>query len=266
MEEPFSRQDKAKVSLNKRICYVLTFLAIVLPVVTGVVVWHLTQSSCESSDGGSGADGGSQDSQVGGTTCPTVPAVTSPPAEATTTVISEDEPWKNLRLPKYVIPIHYDITLYPNFYGDNGWFYGNETAELNVTQPTKVILIHANYMEITRTKLTYSNAEDIPIADTFWYEPNQFWVVLTVSPVEPSLVNLELQFDGSLTRAIVGFYKSTYTNSITGEVRYTVSVVKVKILKVKWKLFKVHVLFITHSIIIIYACRIFCKKVMLQGR
>ena len=219
MEEPLSRSDKPKVSLDKRCCYFLVLLVIVLPVATGVVVWHLTQSACDKG-AGSNPDGGNEASQIDGSTaCPTMPGASTPTTNPTTTEASESEPWKDLRLPHNVMPIHYDITLYPDFYGDHGWFYGNETAELNVLTPTKVILIHANTMNITRTTLTYDGGENIQIENTFWYEPNQFWVVQTVAPVRAGLVKLQLQFDGSLTRAIVGFYKSTYTNSQTGEIR-----------------------------------------------
>lgn len=219
MEEPLHRPSRSKVALNKRICYFLVFLFVAVPVVVGVVVWHLTKTAYDNSDG---ASDGTQAGQVGGTTsgCPTQPEMTTVPAtEQTTQVVSDDEPWKNLRLPKYVIPIHYDITLYPDFYGDHGWFYGNETAELNVTKATKVFLIHTNYMNITKTTLNYAGGSNIAIANTFWYAENQFWVVQTKEPVRSSVVHLHLQFDGSLTRAIVGFYKSSYTNSKTGEIR-----------------------------------------------
>lgn len=218
MEEPLNRKDKVKVSFDKRCCYFLAFLMVALPVVVGVVVWHLTQSACDSSED---SVGGTNAPQVDGSapTCPTLPGVTTVAPKSTTPEYNENEPWKNLRLPHDVMPIHYDITLYPDFYGNNGWFYGNETAELNVTKPTKVILIHTNYMNVTRTKLNYADGREIAIENTFWYEENQFWVVQTSALVQVSLVHLHLQFDGSLTRAIVGFYKSSYTNSVTGLVR-----------------------------------------------
>ncbi|XP_060595216.1 glutamyl aminopeptidase-like [Ruditapes philippinarum] len=213
MEEPFGRNnDKSKVSLNKRCCYFLVFCVIVLPIVTGVVVWYLTDSACDpSSDGDNQPVSGTKSTE-------SVPTTTKSP-----TSISESEPWKNLRLPATVVPVHYDITLYPNFYGDNGWFYGNETVELNITESTTHILIHANFLNITRTKLSYLNGQGIPIKQTFWYAENQFWVVETVTSVQISRALLKLQFDGSLTREIFGFYKSTYINSETKQERHLAS-------------------------------------------
>ena len=201
-------KNKKNISLNRRCCYFLVFCVIVLPVITGVVVWYLTDSACDS------AKDGDMQSESGTKPTEAVPETTKSP-----TTISETEPWKNLRLPTSVVPVHYDITLYPNFYGDNGWFYGNETVELSIKQSTKYILIHANFLNITRTELRYTDGQDISIKRTFWYAENQFWVVETVTPVQVSRVFLTLQFDGSLTREIFGFYKSTYVNSETKEER-----------------------------------------------
>lgn len=141
-----------------------------------------------------------------------------------TPVISTAHPgwqiWKDLRLPTYIKPIHYDITLYPDFYEDAGWFYGNETIEIEISKETSYILIHINYLNVTRTELFDATDNPIGIAKTFYYQPNQFWVVETETPISAGArVRLFLSFEGSLTRAIVGFYKSTYTDSLTGAKR-----------------------------------------------
>ncbi|KAL4239647.1 hypothetical protein ACF0H5_000454 [Mactra antiquata] len=211
MMEPFSGGDRSKMTINKRCCYFLVFCVIVLPVITGVVVWYFVDKSCDHyvTSGNEAIEG-------------IKPTYEAPTTEVVT-AFNPLEPWKNLRLPKYVIPMHYDITLYPNFYGNNGWFYGNETVDINVTQSTRFILIHANFLNITRTSLKYSDDEQVFIKRTFWYEENQFWAIETETPVRISLMYLELEFDGSLTRDIVGFYKSTYVNSQTNEKRHLAS-------------------------------------------
>lgn len=38
--------------------------------------------------------------------------------------------------------MHYDLTLYPNFYGDAAEFYGNVTIEIDVKQATRYLLVH----------------------------------------------------------------------------------------------------------------------------
>ncbi|XP_060068640.1 glutamyl aminopeptidase-like [Ylistrum balloti] len=204
-------EGTSKVSVNKRLLYFLLGLLIVVPITVGVLVWYLAPPrSCDNLpnvEGDSAAN--------------TEPEVTS--AITTTKVPNfESEPWKNLRLPRYIIPVHYEITLYPDIYDGNGWFYGNESIEIRITKDTSYILIHFNYMNITKTNLKdNSTGATIPIKRTFSYEENQFWVIETVSPVlSGAVVRLETQYDGSLTRSIVGLYKSRYVNSITGETRY----------------------------------------------
>ena len=209
MDVDIKERNRSKVSLDKRLCYLLAFVAVVLPVIVGVVVWKITDASCADDNSGPG------------TGLPVVgdDKTTAPPTVQTTTPAPAGAIWGNLRLPKYIVPIHYEITLYPDFYDDNGWFYGNETVEIDIQQTTNVVLIHANFLNITRTRLTYSDGTNIELSRTFWYEENQFWVVETVEPVRVGTVYLDLEFDGSLTRAIVGFYKSSYVNSDTGMTR-----------------------------------------------
>lgn len=180
---------------NKRLIYFLVFLLIVVPVIVGVLVWYFTRQNCKENA--------------------TAAASTTNPA------VSETGPWTNLRLPKSIVPVHYDITLYPDFYDKNGWFYGNETIELEVKQTTSFIMIHFYFMNITKTELRKKGTNEIiKIKRTFPFTDNQFWVIETEEPMTAgSGVFLDLQFDGSLTRAIVGLYKSTYVNSITKERR-----------------------------------------------
>ena len=138
----------------------------------------------------------------------------------TTAVPFEDGPWKDLRLPRSVIPVHYDIMLYPDFYGDNAWFYGNETIEIDIREPANHILVHVNYLNITKTSLEDSNGNSIEINRTFEFKPNQFLVIETKEALQVNQsVKLSISFDGSLSRDIVGFYKSVYLNSQTKEMR-----------------------------------------------
>lgn len=204
-------QEKRNPKTNKRLFFILCVLLIILPVVVGVLVWNFTK--CEADD--SHNNEGITESNRGGEGTTTDTPVVS-------TTHPEWEIWKNLRLPDYIKPVHYDITLYPDFYEeDKGWFYGNETVEIKISRNTSYILIHINYLNVTRTEL-FDNVtgDSIPIQDSFHYEPNQFWVIKTKTPVENgTVVNLVLSFDGSLTRTIVGFYKSTYTDSKSGAKR-----------------------------------------------
>lgn len=143
----------------------------------------------------------------------TTPSTTSEPS-------TQNQPWKNLRLPKHVVPLHYDITLFPDFYGNNSEFSGNVSIDIDVSKATKHIMIHIKYMTIKNTRLTdKSSGKHIPIKRTFHYPENQFWVTETTEDIKPSRIVLHLSFNGSLSNGIVGFYKSTYINSDTQEKR-----------------------------------------------
>lgn len=198
---------------NKRLVYFLGFLVVVLPVVVGILVWQLLPG-CDADD----KNGAKMDSNTGDiqTTTPTNNKGT------TTDDPFENGPWKNLRLPNTVMPNHYEVTLFPDFYDKHETFYGNVTMELRVKSHTSIIMVHIKYLNISATVLSSKAnfSDSIPIKKTFEYPPNEFWVTETVTPLSPnSTVYLKMTFSGSLTRSIVGFYKSSYINALTNTSR-----------------------------------------------
>ncbi|KAK3612375.1 hypothetical protein CHS0354_031968 [Potamilus streckersoni] len=208
-------QPKKYVQLGKRTIYLCGFLFIAVPVIVGSLVWYFTDVKCTNSKKDNAGDSSAIKDDDRTTTTTTTTTAKTTIAQPSL----DDAPWMNLRLPEHIQAVHYDITLFPDFYNNSGWFYGNETVELNITRPTKHVLIHFNYLNITNTTLVDKNQERIPVNRTFAYAANQFWIVEAMNIIQPGTVFLKLQFDGSLTRAIVGFYKSTYINSKTNEIR-----------------------------------------------
>ena len=207
---------KATMATNKRIIFFFVALVITLPVITGVLVWYFV-SKCD-------ADRPRRDDLKMTSPLPISTAFnrTGLP-KGTIAPPFEDGPWKELRLPRSVIPMHYEITLYPDFYGNNAWFYGNETVNIDIIEATRHIMIHINYLNITGTSLEDGSGRSIEINRTFEYKPNQFLVIETKEMLrQGQKVKLKISFDGSLTRSIVGLYKSVYTNSLTGERRYII--------------------------------------------
>ncbi|KAJ8318617.1 hypothetical protein KUTeg_003708 [Tegillarca granosa] len=146
-------------NINKRIVYVVVFLFVAIPVAVGLLTWYFTSSECEMNNNAAIADQGSQ-----------------PPT--TTSIPEVSEPWKNLRLPVNVEAIHYDITLYPDFYDDRGWFYGNESVELLIKEETSHILIHFNFLNITRVVLRNNMTNEIIV-------PNRTFTNLAASKFQP---------------------------------------------------------------------------------
>ncbi|XP_076453772.1 glutamyl aminopeptidase-like [Babylonia areolata] len=210
----------SKVQINKRLLYVLAFLFVAIPILVGVLVWHFTDKASKSSGDGSSQKGHTNLPHEGESTTSSglTPATTLTPSPEEIAV----KPWLSLRLPSYQVPLHYDITLYPDFYDGHGTFYGNETVEVAVNQTTKYLLIHVYKLDIQAVSVVQKDSgKDLEVARSFEEVKNQFLVVETKEDiVEGSVVDLKLQFSGSLTDSIVGFYKSRYVNSKTGKTRY----------------------------------------------
>ena len=62
-----------------------------------------------------------------------------------------------------------------------------------------------------------SAGNNIGVKRRFAFDRNQYWVTeLTEEIKAGTTVVLHLEFDGSLVSGIMGFYKSTYTNTQTG--------------------------------------------------
>lgn len=132
------------------------------------------------------------------------------------------EPWEiDYRLPNDTLPLHYEIYLYPDL--TKATFTGTVDIHLNITKNRDFILVHTKYLDITSTKLrkgTLANGEEIRISEAFEYTRNEFWVVKLNSELTPGMYMLSMQFNGSLIKDIVGFYKSDYFNSDTNTTRY----------------------------------------------
>ena len=148
------------------------------------------------------------------------------------------KPWQlDYRLPSDTDPIHYDIFLHPDL--SNSTFRGRVIIQIHVKNPRYFLLVNTKHLDIYVTRLTevvaLGNEEtgnfkkkrvgeerEIEIEDAFEYKPNEFWVTVVKNntEIQPGIYNLHLQFRGSLSGKIVGFYSSTYTDSKTQEKRF----------------------------------------------
>ena len=113
-----------------------------------------------------------------------------------------------------------EIYLHPDL--QTGLFKGTVDIHLSVTASRNFLLVHIKYLNITSTILRKglgSNGEQISGVSAFEYAPNEFWVVQLASAISAGEYTLSLAFDGSLTKDIVGFYKSNYYNIDTNTTR-----------------------------------------------
>ncbi|KAK7003237.1 hypothetical protein BgiMline_004674 [Biomphalaria glabrata] len=201
----------------KKLVAVLVVVSVVLIVAVAAVVWKLTKDAYEVSE--------PETQRIDPSRATSTPATQLSTKRVYTQEELKSQPWLSLRLSPQVVPVHYNITLFPDFYGDHDSFSGNETIEVNITTPTRHIIFHmaSNYMNVTRARvLTSVTGEDLAIHRSFSYPPNEFYVIETKLAVSQPVV-VKLEFEGSLTKAIVGLYKSTYINSFTNQTMSMVS-------------------------------------------
>ena len=141
-------------------------------------------------------------------------------------VRKSSEPWLSSRLPGHVLPLHYDLALFPDFYdsdqGGGARFHGNVSIWINITsKPTRHLLVHAHRLTIHQTTVRrHGYARPLRIVRMFQFTRNQYWVVELASDLEPgSSVWLEMRFEGSMVGRLAGLYRTSYVDSRTQQTR-----------------------------------------------
>jgi len=125
------------------------------------------------------------------------------------------QPWqKNIRLPRSVLPIHYDLYLHPEL--KEGTFMGRVSIQIQSLEARDHFLVHVKHLDIEDARMTTTTdaaaAAPIDLMEVIEHKPNEFLVFRTKDQVPAGNYTLHIEFGGSLTRSITGFYKSVYTN------------------------------------------------------
>ncbi|XP_039305281.1 glutamyl aminopeptidase-like isoform X2 [Solenopsis invicta] len=137
--------------------------------------------------------------------------VTSAHSNTAETFITMSDPNDSFRLPKEVVPTHYDLYLHPKL--KEGTFSGKVTIRIDVHKTTRTIALHQKDLNITSVTLeTQSQDKNHEISISSISKPTKYeiFVISTENEINPGLYNLNLEFDGNLKDKIVGFYSSKY--------------------------------------------------------
>jgi len=130
----------------------------------------------------------------------------------------EEKSWEeDFRLSKHVVPVEYNLQLHPHL--ENGTFSGSVHITLNVTAPCDHIRIHQKGLNIEHSTLLGVGEAQNFVSSSFEYAKNEFWVMLLNQTINIGIYSLKLDFNGSLTNDIVGFYRSTYKDIVSSEDR-----------------------------------------------
>jgi len=148
-----------------------------------------------------------------------------------TSIVSDEEPWLDTRLRRHILPVHYDLTLFPDLYQPE-WryvpFYGNVSILINITlKPTRHLIVHANELTIHETTVRLHQTsettqdESLHVQKAFNFMRNQYWVVELDRDLQPqSTVWLDMRFNGSMIGEWIGLYRAGYFDSRTQQTRF----------------------------------------------
>ncbi|GFS00691.1 aminopeptidase [Elysia marginata] len=142
----------------------------------------------------------------------------------------EEFPWREVRLPKTLIPQSYDIFLHPNI--SRSEFSGHVKMILRVMEETDVVLFHVQQLNVSKVEVMLdgsgdaaSNRFDQPVAikRELEYPTNQlYYVQLGEQLSAGSFLEVKVEFSGQLLKDDMdGFYLSSYT--VNGEERLMAS-------------------------------------------
>lgn len=124
------------------------------------------------------------------------------------------------RLPSEIKPTLYNLLLHPDFKTKS--FSGHVAIHLDVQKPISYVAVHSKLLSITKTKLVQndeSGEHNVEIANSFEYPEREYWVTELPKPLTIGQYVLSLTFNGSLTDRIVGFYQSSYNDTIKNATR-----------------------------------------------
>lgn len=133
----------------------------------------------------------------------------------------ESFPWRDLRLPKMLIPESYSIFLHANI--TESYFTGNVHMNLRVVQDTDFIVFHTRELNLSNinvytaqgrnSSLLNFNTKVGVIKELEYSRNEQYYLHLGTVLRSSTFVQVQVDFRGSLAGLsnIRGFYKSSYT-------------------------------------------------------
>ncbi|XP_041373720.1 aminopeptidase N-like [Gigantopelta aegis] len=149
--------------------------------------------------------------------CPTPPLPNTPELEPETTPEPEKKKTPiNYRLPSTLKPVHYDVELKPNIYGNdtsNFQMNGSVSIDIDVLEATDNITLHSDWLNVTESSVSLVSDQPVTptVVDVSVINTTQFLVIsLDGSLVKGSRIRLKMNFTSRLRTDRFGFYSSSY--------------------------------------------------------
>ncbi|XP_045894112.1 aminopeptidase Ey-like isoform X1 [Micropterus dolomieu] len=133
-----------------------------------------------------------------------------------------NEPWDKYRLPKSLVPDHYNLTLWPRLTQNETTklyiFTGDSGVEFECNEETDLILIHSNKLNYTKlenghlARLISVTGVQAPSIKSSWLQTVTQYLVLQLDGklMKGHRYHLFTKFTGELADDLGGFYRSEY--------------------------------------------------------
>ncbi|XP_060075396.1 endoplasmic reticulum aminopeptidase 1-like [Ylistrum balloti] len=134
-------------------------------------------------------------------------------------------PWQQIRLPRSVIPMEYDVMIHPDFIPERKTFKGSVKIKAVVLKKTEMIIFHVKDLTITNVTVQVQRKDGgilrkCDVKMQLKCEELQMYVLqMAETLMEETRVTVTLEFDGTLMKKLSGFYLSSYKTP-EGKVKY----------------------------------------------
>lgn len=117
-------------------------------------------------------------------------------------------PWTKSRLPDYIKPLEYDITLYPNL--TTMEFSGKVTIKLNVVGNTKAIVLHSSGLQDIQANVTLTGGTILNLSVLEYPTFEMIAMVLPETLMKGTECLLTIEYHSNFSSSYYGFYKVSY--------------------------------------------------------
>ena len=125
-------------------------------------------------------------------------------------MIAEDVPESRYRLPRTVVPSRYDLVFEPDL--GPGTFSGSEDVAVDVLEPIPEIVVNAVELEILTGRVSDGSGTRVEVTEVRLDPETERAHLALERTLEPGPWTLHLEFRGTLSDRLEGFYRSTYTD------------------------------------------------------
>lgn len=136
-------------------------------------------------------------------------------------------PWDQLRLPPWLVPLHYELELWPRLRPQESWaptltFTGRVNITVRCTAATRRLLLHSLFLDCESAEVRGPLASDagdgtvgrVPVDDVWFAFDMQYMVLELGGPLQPGgRYELQLSFSGLVYQDLrEGLFFSVYTD------------------------------------------------------